>query len=143
GLVLALGAIGLVLALVHRSLRIGILALIPNALPILVYFGLLGALPVTLNLTTSLVACAVFGIAIDDTVHFLARFTQYRDFASAPERALSAAYAAVLRPVTLTTAALCAGFAALAAADLRAQAEFGLLAAATLLIAWLVDLTVT
>lgn len=142
-LVLALGAIGLVLTLVYRSPRIGLLALIPNALPILVYFGLLGLLPVTLNLTTSLVVCAVFGIAIDDTVHFLARYTQDRDFPAAPERAVAATFAAVLRPVTLTTAALCAGFAALAAADLRAQAEFGLLAAATLLIAWLVDLTVT
>lgn len=143
GLMFALAAIGLVLSLVYRSLRIGLVALIPNALPILVYFGLLGLLPVTLNLTTSLVACAVFGIAIDDTVHFLARYTQDRDFPNLPDRALSAAYAAVLRPVTLTTAALCAGFAALAVADLRAQAEFGLLAAATLLVAWLVDLTVT
>jgi len=143
GLVLALGAIGLVIALVHRSPRIGLIALIPNALPILAYFGLLGLLPVTLNLTTSLVACAVFGIAIDDTVHFLARYTQDRDFPGAPNRALTATYVAVLRPVSLTTAALCAGFAALAAADLRAEAEFGLLAAATLSIAWLVDLTVT
>lgn len=53
------------------------------------------------------------------------------------ERAISA----IIRPVTFTTAALCAGFLALMVSDLQSQVEFGILAACTLFISWLVDLT--
>ena len=109
----------------------------------MLYFGLLGLVPITLNLTTSLVACAVFGIAVDDTVHFLARYVAARRRGDRRERAVESALAAVLHPVSVTTAALVAGFATLAAAELRGQAEFGLLAAATVACAWLVDVTFT
>jgi uncharacterized protein len=139
---LAFCAIGVVLGWACRSARIGLLALVPNVLPIVVFFGLLGVLPVSLNLTTSLVACAVFGVAIDDTVHLLARYLADADFPARPATALATSLGEVLRPVTLTTAALCAGFATLACSALRLQAEFGLLAAATLACAWLVDISV-
>lgn len=142
GLALAFCAIGVVLGCACRSARIGLLALVPNVLPIVVFFGLLGVLPVSLNLTTSLVACAVFGVAVDDTVHLLARYLADADFPARPAVALATSLSEVLRPVTLTTAALCAGFATLAFSALRLQAEFGLLAAATLACAWLVDVSV-
>jgi predicted RND superfamily exporter protein len=132
---------GAVLALVFRSWRVGLISLVPNVLPIVLYFGLLGVLPITLNLTTSLVACAVFGIAIDDTVVFLARYAIER--ARHASQAIEATLAGVVRPATITSAALCAGFLALTAGELRAQAEFGLLAAVTLACAWLLDLTLT
>ncbi len=139
----ALGLVAVVLALVFRSWHIGLIVLLPSGLPILCFFGLLGVIPTTLNLSTSLVACAVFGIAIDDSVHLLARYAAAcRDHGTC-EAELEAALAAVLRPVTITTAALVAGFATLAFAELRGQVEFGLLAAATLFIAWLTDLAVT
>ncbi len=131
------------LSLLFGSLRIGLLALVPNALPVVVYFGLLGISGIPLNLTTSLVACAVFGIAIDDSVHFLSRFAIESHRHDDPQRAMTVTMATILRPVTLTTAALCAGFVALCAGELRAQAEFGMLAAATLGCAWLVDITFT
>ncbi|MEQ8663674.1 MAG: MMPL family transporter, partial [Gammaproteobacteria bacterium] len=139
----ALVALGTLLALVFRSPLVGAVVLLPSALPIVCFFGLLGLLPVTLNLSTSLVACAVFGIAIDDSVHLLARYAAACRQHAAGEAALAAALGTVLRPVTLTTAALVAGFTVFAWAELRGQAEFGLLAAATLLIAWLIDLAVT
>ena len=66
----------LVLAVLFSSLRVGALALIPNALPVAAYFGLLGLTGITLNATTGLVACMVLGIAVDDTIHFLVRFNE-------------------------------------------------------------------
>lgn len=142
-LAVAFGVVLVVLSLAFGSLKIGLLALVPNVVPVAFYFGLLGYAGLTLNLTTSLVACAVFGIAIDDSVHFLARYGMERGRQASASRAVEATLGAVLRPVTVTTLALVAGFSALAASELRGQVEFGLLAAATLAFAWLVDVTFT
>ena len=139
----ALLLVAMVLATVFRSVLVGVVVLLPSALPILCFFGLLGLLPITLNLSTSLVACAVFGIAIDDSVHLLARYAAACRHHSGREAAIAAALDSVLRPVTITTAALVIGFGALACAELRGQVEFGLLAAVTLFMAWLTDLAVT
>ncbi len=139
----ALVVIYLVLATVFRSFRTGALALVPNALPILAYFGILGLTPITLNITTSLVASAVLGIAVDDSIHFLSRYSNEARRAASQQRGVEAALAALIRPVTLTTAALCVGFLAVTTGDLQSQVEFGMLAAVTLFIAWVLDLTFT
>lgn len=130
--------IALALMLLFRSVRLAALALIPNVLPILGFFGILGWTGIPLNLTTSLVAAVVLGIAVDDSIHFFARLEAAR---RAGANALETALEAVLRPVTFTTAGLVLGFATLLAGTLRSSAEFGLLAALTLAIAWLLDLT--
>jgi predicted RND superfamily exporter protein len=126
-----------------RSLRIALLALIPNALPVLVYFGVLGLSGVTLNIITSLIACIVLGIAVDDTIHFLVRFREQLRTTDEEGEAAAAALRLIVRPVTVTTAALCAAFAALMGSGLKHQVEFGVLATCMLAFAWLVDMTFT
>jgi len=139
----ALIIIYLILATLFGSLRVGAIALIPNLLPIVAFFGILGLTGITLNLATSLVATVALGIAVDDSIHYFSRFnTESRRLAN-EELGVERALAAVIRPVTFTTAALCAGFLALVVSDLRNQVEFGVLAAVTLFIAWLVDLTLS
>ncbi|RIK95887.1 MAG: hypothetical protein DCC71_22915 [Proteobacteria bacterium] len=131
------------LAALFTSLRAGLLALFPNLVPIALYYGALGALGVTLNPWTTLVGSIALGIASDDTIHFMARFnTEARRLAD-ERRAIGAALRGVIRPVTFTTVGLCLGFAVLGLSELQAQAEFGLLAAATLAVAWSVDVLVT
>ena len=139
----ALVPIFIVLVAMFRSLRIAALALIPNVLPIVAFFGILGWSGITLNLTTSLVASVVLGIAVDDSIHFFARLRETARHASSEREAVGAALAAVVRPVSFTTAGLALGFITLIVGELRSQAEFGLLAAITLVIAWLLDLTFT
>lgn len=140
---IAFVAIYLVQVLLFTSFRVGFLALIPNALPVLVYFGVLGLSGVTLNAVTGLVACIVLGIAVDDTIHLMSRFS-LESKRQADERAgIRAALRVVFRPVTYTTVALCLGFSVLLFTQLRNQIEFGALAAFTLGVAWLVDVTVT
>ena len=141
-LLAALVPIACVLLALFRSVRLALLALVPNALPILAFFGLLGYSGVSLNLTTSLVASAVLGIAVDDTIHFLVRL-RVAAVRLGEAAALREALATVLRPVTLTTAALALGFLTLLGGELRSQADFGVLAAMTLLLAWLLDLGLT
>ncbi|MBW2667520.1 MAG: MMPL family transporter [Deltaproteobacteria bacterium] len=142
-LALAFGMIFVVLSLLFMSPRIGLLALIPNALPVLFYFGFLGLAGITLNSTTGLVACLVLGIAVDDTIHFLARFNEAARRHADEGRGVADALRSIGRPVTYTTIALCGGFLALTQSHFHNQVQFGALAALTLAFAWLVDVTFT
>ena len=139
GLVLIFG----LLAATFISLRVGLIALVPNALPVLVYYGALGWTGVTLNPTTSLVACIVLGIAVDDTIHlvsgYMAAARRHADQARGAVEVLTA----LARPVTFSSVALCLGFGTLALSEMRNQVEFGALAAFTLAVAWLCDVTMT
>lgn len=142
-ILLALLVIYAMLALLFTSVSAGFVAMLPNFVPIATYFGLLGLLDVTLNPTTSLIACIVLGIAVDDTIHFLARFNADARAKGDEKAAVRSALRSTLRPVTLTTAALCLGFLVFTGSDLQNQVEFGALAAATLLVAWVTDISVT
>jgi predicted RND superfamily exporter protein len=142
-LLVAGGLIYLLLSAMFVSLRVGLLALIPNVLPVAVYFGALGFTGTRLDTTMSLVAPIVIGIAVDDTIHYFARFIRAAKRLGDDRRATLAALRHVARPVTITSAALCLGFLTLHASELRTQGELGRMAAFALAFAWGVDLIVT
>ncbi|MEK6410000.1 MAG: MMPL family transporter [Acidobacteriota bacterium] len=75
-LAIALVTIYLMMVALFRSLATGFLALIPNLLPIICYFGFLGWSGIPLDITTSLVASAVLGLAVDNAVHMIRRYRQ-------------------------------------------------------------------
>jgi predicted RND superfamily exporter protein len=140
---LALVAIYAILAVLFTSLRVGLYALLPNAIPLAVYFGLLGFAGLPLDPASSVIACIALGIAVDDTVHYMVRFrSDARRFASEQE-ATARTLRAVIRPISFTSLLLCAAFLMLTASELRNQVQFGLLAAFTLAVAWVVDVTLT
>lgn len=140
---LALLVIYLCLAVQFASPWIGLLAALPTVLQTALYFGALGLFGVKLNATTSLVECLVLGLAVDDTIHYLARFNAAARRTASESRAAVGALSAVLRPITLTKAILASGFLVLVTGELQNQVLFGWLAAFTLLAAWLVDVFVT
>jgi predicted RND superfamily exporter protein len=142
-LVTGLWIIYAILAVVFVSARIGVVALIPNVLPVAFYFGLLGFTGVLLSPGTSLVAPIVLGIAVDDTIHYFARFIEDARQKGSERRATESALRAVGRPVTYTAVALCAGFLVWNLSAFRTQGEIGNLAAATLAFGWLCDVTLT
>jgi uncharacterized protein len=142
-LLVAFGVIWAMLALLFTSIRSALLAMLPNTLPVALYFGTLGLLDVTLNPTTSLIACVVLGIAVDDTIHFLTRFNHDARAKASEKAAVKSALAAVLRPVTFTTIALCLGFLVFTGSELQNQVQFGALAAFTIFLAWVTDITLT
>jgi uncharacterized membrane protein YdfJ with MMPL/SSD domain len=132
-----------ILAVMFVSARIGLVALIPNVLPIAFYFGLLGWTGITLSPGTSLVAPIVLGIAVDDTIHYFARFIDDAKRLGSERRATESALRAVGRPVTVTAIGLCGGFLVLNLSAFETQGQLGNLAAATLAFGWLCDLTLT
>jgi predicted RND superfamily exporter protein len=75
-LTLALILIYLMMVILFRSFLTGLLALIPNLLPIVCYYGFLGWAGITLDITTSLIASAALGIAVDNAVHMIRRYRQ-------------------------------------------------------------------
>jgi predicted RND superfamily exporter protein len=75
-LAIALVSIYIMMVIMFRSFATGLLALIPNLLPIICYFGFLGWTGITLDITTSLVASAVLGLAVDNAVHVIRRYRQ-------------------------------------------------------------------
>jgi predicted RND superfamily exporter protein len=132
-----------IMALQFMSLRVGFIAMIPNVLPVLFYFGILGWSGITLNVTTGLVASIVLGIAVDDTIHFLGHFNLAAKRTASEREGVRQALMHVGRPVSYSTTALCLGFLALSFSSLRQQAEFGVLAAITIFLGWCCDLTFT
>lgn len=142
-LAIACAAIWALLALLFTSARAGLWALLPNLMPVSVYFGTLRLLDIPLNPTNSLIASIVLGVAVDDTVHFLTRFNREARATGSESKAVQAALRETLRPTTLTTVALCLGLLSLTTSELRNQMQFGLLASFTLFLAWISELMLT
>ncbi len=123
-----------------RSLKLGVVAMIPNLVPVVVYFGMLGAGVAPLSLPTSLIGSVALGITIDDTVHTLARYRDERRLGLSPEAAVQQTARHVGRAVLITAAMLALGFAVMGLSDFAKVQEFGWLSAATLSVCLLTDL---
>lgn len=132
-----------ILAIMFMSYRIGFVALLPNILPVAVYFGSLGFFGISLNPSTSLIAPMVLGIAIDDTIHYFSRFNREVHRHADDRKATLLALKSVGRPVTFTSVGLCLGFLVLMTSELRMQVHVGIMASYALAIAWLSDFFLT
>ncbi|MEX0273503.1 MAG: RND family transporter [Flavobacteriaceae bacterium] len=75
-LALAIGLISIFMAYLFRSFRMIIISLVPNILPLVITAGLMGFFGVPIKPSTILVFSIAFGISVDDTIHFLAKYRQ-------------------------------------------------------------------
>src|SRR5262249_10143478 len=114
------------------SFRIGFLAILPNLLPIAIFFGVMGWLGIQLNLGTSLIAAIALGIAVDSTVHYMARLDLELKGESDQEKAISRAVRTVGIPIIYTTVALFFGFLTFAFSRFVPIQNFGILSAVTM-----------
>ena len=132
-----------ILVSLFLSFRIGLIAIIPNFLPVVVYFGALGIMGISLNPSTSLIAPMILSVAIDDTIHYFTSFNSIARQHPDPKEATIKTLGVVGRPVTYTSLALCVGFLVLTTSDLRMQAQVGGMASFALFVAWLSDFFLT
>ncbi len=140
GVGLASASIFLLISAALGSPFVGAIAMLPNVIPLLMFFGLLGAGAAPLSLPTSLIGSMALGIAIDDTVHFIVRYRRERERGAAPEQAAARSGRRVGRPIAVTSVMLCAGFLVLTASRFASLQEFGVLCAATMAICLVTDL---
>jgi uncharacterized protein len=136
-------AIFLIVTATFRSARTGFLAMIPNLVPVSIFFGMLGAGAAALSLPTSLIACVALGITIDDTAHYLAAYQRNRKTGLAPAAAAAATTASLGRPIVSTSMMEIGGLAVLALSNFATIREFGYLSAATMLVCLATDLMMT
>lgn len=130
---LALVTIFFMLVILFRSFRVGMTALVPNLIPIFFFFGFMGWSGIPLNLTTSLVASVVLGLAVDNAVQFIVRFRclQRENETVADAIVHSLRYSG--RPIIYANVALAATFTIFAVSNFQPIASFGLLSAVTIL----------
>lgn len=126
-IVSAVGSIWLVMAIVLRSAPMALLFLVPNLFPILLNFGLMGALQIPLNTGTSLIAAAAFGIIVDDTVHFFVRLREWRRGGTSFAESLKVVTYEKNEASLSSAIILCSGFAVLVVGEFMPVVHFGLL----------------
>jgi predicted RND superfamily exporter protein len=135
--------IGLIMALMLRSLRLGVVSMIPNIVPLFVAGAVLRLLGRPLDLGTAMVASVALGICIDDTSQILANFARVRREGVAPRPALYRVMEHSLPSLLSTNAVLVASFASFVVATYIPNMLFGLLTAFVFVVALVADLLLT
>src|SRR5262245_54993559 len=130
---IAFVTIYLTLSALFGSLRVGFTALVPNLIPILFFFGFMGWRGIELNLTTSLVASVVLGLAVDNAVQFIARFRRAQAGDPDLRNAILESMRLSGRPIIYANVALAATFAIFYFSNFKPIASFGLLSAVTII----------
>lgn len=141
-LFLILGVILILFSFLYTSILAGLLSLVPNIIPVMMNFGLMGFLGVPLNPGTAMVAAIAIGVAVDDTIHLMTRFgAESRNHLHEAD-AVRATIRGEAIPIVSTSIALALGFSVLSFSNFSIVAQFGLLAAATMLYALISDLLI-
>ena len=139
GTIVAMALISLILIGVFRSLRLGLVSLLPNFIPAAMSFGLWGYLVGRVGLAGSVMTAIAFGIIVDDTIHFLSKYIKgRRDGLSAPE-AVRATFRTVGRALWTTTAVLTLGFLVFASSGFEVSWALGIMVATTIVFALIAD----
>ena len=141
-LILVLFIIFVLFTVLYTSWLAGLLALVPNLIPIVLNFGLMGYLGVPLNPGTAMVAAIAIGVAVDDTIHLMTRFGTESKLHIDERDAVRATIRGEAVPIVSTSIALALGFGVLALSNFRIVAQFGLLASATMIYAAVADLLI-
>ena len=142
-LILLVIIIFVIMTFLFTSIAAGFLSLVPNAIPVILNFGAMGLLGIPLNPGTATVAVIAVGIAIDDTIHLLTRYNDECRRNPDQAAAVRATVWAEAVPVVSTSISLALGFVVLLFSNFAIVAQFGALAAATMIYAMLADLLVT
>jgi predicted RND superfamily exporter protein len=140
GLAIAFTAIGVILLAIFGDLKIAVIALIPNAIPIGMAFGLMGLVGVPLDAGTVILGSLALGVAVDDTIHLTDGFVRARAFGDEPEKAVLRSLTRVLPPLAYTTLAVALGFAVLAVSDFTLTRNLGILTSGVMLLCLAADL---
>ena len=143
-----------IMVILFRSLKMGVIAMIPNLLPVLATLALMGWTGIDFNIGTSIIICVAIGIAVDDTIHFLTRYfnelkrtnhyliRRYTDIKITGDqiRTIGVTFNRVQRPIILTSVVIFCGFMVLAFSQFVPIMFFGILTALTMVFCLLCDL---
>lgn len=141
GSAIALVLISLTLVIAFKSVKLGLISLIPNLIPAGVAFGIWALIDGQVGLGISVVSGMTLGIVVDDTVHFISKYRHARiDKAMNSQDAVRYAFSTVGMAIWITSVVLVAGFMILSLSHFSMNSEMGLLTAITISVALFMDL---
>ncbi len=140
GLLIAIGVIAVLILLLTRDLRLTLISILPNLLPLLVVGALMGLMRVDLNLSTAIIFSVAFGIAVDDSIHFISRYLLEKQKGRQNIYAIKRAFLSTGKSIILTSVVLFAGFVIFLNSGFSATYYIGFFVCTTLVAALLADL---
>ena len=132
--------ITLIMMFLLRSLKLGLIAMVPNLMPIVLIMGIMGVVGIPIDMNTLLIASIAIGLAVDDTIHLLHHFRVNYEHSGNREHALRDAVSHSGRAMMSTTLILMLGFLTYMSASMANIVRFGFLVGMTALLALLIDL---
>ncbi|MFT5549194.1 MAG: putative RND superfamily exporter protein [Candidatus Azotimanducaceae bacterium] len=140
GTTLALLLISLILVFALRSVKIGLLSLLPNLVPAALAFGLWGMMVGQIGLALSIVTGMTLGIVVDDTVHFLSKYLRARrEKGLNSQDAVRYAFNTVGLALVVTSLVLIAGFFVLTFSAFQLNSDMAMMTAVTIFFAIIAD----
>lgn len=141
GTTVALIMISMILIFALRSIKIGLVSMLPNLVPAAMGFGLWGLLVGEVGLALSIVTGMTLGIVVDDTIHFLSKYLRARrESGLSSEDAVRYAFSHVARAMITTSVVLVVGFIVLAFSSFKLNSGMGMLTAIVIVFALMADL---
>lgn len=141
GLLIAIIAVSILMGLLFKSWIMVLIALIPNLFPLLMAGAIIGYTGIELEAGVSVVFAIIFGIAVDDTIHFLSKFKLARLAGNNVEKAIEITYSETGKAIVFTTIILFFGFLLMIFSSNPPSITVGLLISFTLIGALVCDLT--
>ena len=139
---LAFVFISLIMALLYRRAALLLISLLPNIFPLLVTAGFMGVLGIDIKPATAVIFSIAFGIAVDDTIHFLARFRQEISSGQDIREAIRRSMTGTGKAIVLTSLILVFGFSVLTTSDFQSSNYMGGLISLSILAAVAADLLI-
>ena len=139
-LLIAFTVIAGIVGFLFRSLKMVLISLIPNVFPLVMIAGIMGIADIDIKVSTAILFTIAFGIAVDDTIHFISKLKLEINKGMSLVFALRRTYMSTGRALVLTTAILSAGFLTLVFSNFLGTLYLGLLVSLTLFFALVADL---
>lgn len=139
-ILLALTAITLIMVLLFKNSRLIIIALVPNLIPLVIVGGIMGFLDIDIKPSTAVIFTIALGIAVDDSIHYLARFRIEYLRRKSMMPAITATTIRTGRAIIVTSVILIAGFGTLITSAFTSTAMMGILVCSTIFSALFADL---
>jgi len=137
--VVAFVVISLMMILLTGNIKIGLLSMIPNLLPIVMVIGIMGGCGIPLDMVSLMIGSIAIGLAVDDTVHFIYNFLKYVDRTNDSHEALRQTFLSTGRAMLITTLVLSSGFFVVMFSTLIVMKGFGFFTGLCILLALLSD----
>ena len=128
----AFGIIFVAVSLLYRSVKAGLITMIPNVIPLVVTIGFMGLFGITLRLSTVVIFAICLGMAVDDTIHYLTRFREELGRTGDYVLSMYTTLRTAGRAIVLTTSIMIAGFLVFLSSGFKATQDFGLLTSVAL-----------